>query len=231
MQAGLERSEMPTHHEQFDAAFAACPLIAILRGIKPDEAEAIGEALVHAGINIIEVPLNSPDPFESIARLAKLLAGRAIVGAGTVLRRSEVDRVADCGGTLIVSPNANTDVIAHTKFLGLVSAPGVLTPTEAFSALDSGANILKLFPGELMPPAGVKAISAVLPIETRMVLVGGVTETSFSAYSDTPLAGFGFGSSLFKPGTTATEIETKAKSLVKAWQNLPIHTTKALAPS
>jgi 2-dehydro-3-deoxyphosphogalactonate aldolase len=142
-----------------------------------------------------------------------------------------VDRVADCGGTLIVSPNANTDVIAHTKFLGLVSAPGVLTPTEAFSALDSGANILKLFPGELMPPAGVKAISAVLPRETRMVLVGGVTETSFSAYCDTPLAGFGFGSSLFKPGTTATEIEAKAKSLVKAWQNLTSHTTKTVAPS
>ena len=222
---------MPTHHEQFDAAFAACPLIAILRGIKPDEAEAIGEALVRAGITIIEVPLNSPDPFESIARLAKLLAGRAIVGAGTVLRRSEVDRVAECGGTLIVSPNTNIDVIAHTKFLGLVSAPGVLTPTEAFCALDSGADILKLFPGELMSPAGVKAISAVLPRETRLVLVGGVSEASFSAYCDTPLGGFGFGSSLFKPGTTATEIESKAKTLVKAWQSLPIHAIKTIASS
>lgn len=208
---------MPTHHEQFDAAFAACPLIAILRGIKPDEVEAIGEALVRAGINIIEVPLNSPDPFESIERLAKSLAGRAIVGAGTVLRRSEVDRVADCGGTLIVSPNANVDVIAHTKFLGLVSAPGVLTPTEAFSALDSGADILKLFPGELMPPAGVKALSAVLPRKTRMVLVGGVSEQSFAAYSETTLAGFGFGSSLYKPGTNSEEIEEKAKILFEKW--------------
>ena len=210
---------MPTLHDRFDAAFAACPLIAILRGIKPDEAEAVGEALVRAGINIIEVPLNSPDPFESIERLAKSLAGRAIVGAGTVLRRSEVDRVAECGGTLIVSPNANTDVIAHTKFLGLVSAPGVFTPTEAFLALDSGADILKLFPGELMPPAGVKAISAVLPKKTRMVLVGGVSETSFAAYSDTPLAGFGFGSSLYKPGTPSAEIESKAKILVREWRN------------
>lgn len=222
---------MPTHHEQFDAAFAACPLIAILRGIKPDEAEGIGEALVRAGINIIEVPLNSPDPFESITRLAKSLAGRAIVGAGTVLRRSEVDRVAECGGTLIVSPNANIDVIVHTKFLGLVSAPGVLTPTEAFSALDSGADILKLFPGELMPPAGVKSISAVLPKKIRLVLVGGVTETSFSTYYDTPLAGFGFGSSLFKPGTTATEIEAKAKSLVEAWQSVQIRSIGSITPS
>ena len=209
---------MPTHHEQFDAAFAACPLIAILRGIKPDEAEAIGEALVRAGINIIEVPLNSPDPFESIERLAKSLAGRAIVGAGTVLRRSEVDRVADCGGTLIVSPNANTDVIAHTKFLGLVSAPGVLTPTEAFSALESGADVLKLFPGELMPPEGIKAISAVLPINTRMVLVGGVSESSFKTYAATPLAGFGFGSSLYKPGATPVIVEAHAKRLVQEWK-------------
>lgn len=208
---------MPTLHDRFDAAFAACPLIAILRGIKPDEAEAIGEALVRAGINIIEVPLNSPDPFESIARLAKSLAGRAIVGAGTVLRRSEVDRVAECGGTLIVSPNANTDVIVHTKFLGLVSAPGVLTPTEAFSALDSGADILKLFPGELMPPAGVKALAAVLPRKARMVLVGGVSEKSFEAYSDTGLAGFGFGSSLYKPGAISDEIEAKAKILLEKW--------------
>ncbi|MFM8702125.1 MAG: 2-dehydro-3-deoxy-6-phosphogalactonate aldolase [Hyphomicrobiales bacterium] len=214
---------MPTHHEQFDAAFATCPLIAILRGIKPDEAEAIGEALVCAGINIIEVPLNSPDPFESIARLAKSLTGRAIVGAGTVLRRSEVDRVAECGGTLIVSPNANSDVIAHTKFLGLVSAPGALTPTEAFSALDSGADILKLFPGEMMPPEGVKALSAVLPKQARMVLVGGVSEASFSAYCDTQLAGFGFGSSLFRPGRTAPEIEMRATRLVNAWQNTRRH--------
>lgn len=208
---------MPTHHEQFDATFSACPLIAILRGIKPDEVEAIGEALVRAGISIIEVPLNSPDPFASIARLAKSLAGRAVIGAGTVLRRSEVDRVAECGGTLIVSPNANADVIAHTKFLGLVSAPGVLTPTEAFSALDSGADILKLFPGELMPPAGVKAMAAVLPISTRMVLVGGVSEMSFAAYSDTAIAGFGFGSSLYKPGTPSTEVAGRAQILVREW--------------
>ena len=135
--------------DHFDKAFAECPLIAILRGLHPDEAVSIGQALVEAGIRILEVPLNSPDPFKSIARLSHALEGRAIVGAGTVYRRTEVDQVREAGGTLIVSPNANPDVIAHAVSEGLISAPGVFTPTEAMSALDAGAHVLKLFPGEL----------------------------------------------------------------------------------
>lgn len=202
----------------FDKAFAHCPLIAILRGLHPDEAVSIGEALIEAGITVLEVPLNSPDPFESIKRLARALEGRAIVGAGTVYRRTEIDQVIDAGGTLIVSPNTNPDVIAHAVSEGLVSAPGVFTPTEAMSALDAGAHVLKLFPGELMPPSGVKALSAVLPKSTRMVLVGGVNEMSFASYASTPLAGYGLGSSLFKPGIDAAEIKMRATRLMTAYR-------------
>ena len=202
----------------FNKAFAQCPLIAILRGLHPDESVAIGEALVEAGITILEVPLNSPDPFKSIARLAKALQGRAVVGAGTVYRRTEVDQVMDAGGTLIVSPNANPDVIAHAVSEHLVSAPGVFTPTEAMSALDAGAHVLKLFPGELMSPQGVKALSAVLPKSTRMVLVGGVNDTSFASYAGTPLAGYGLGSSLFSPGVDAVEIKKRATQFIAAYR-------------
>jgi 2-dehydro-3-deoxyphosphogalactonate aldolase len=204
--------------DHFDKAFAECPLIAILRGLHPEEAVSIGEALVEGGITILEVPLNSPDPFKSIARLAKALEGRAIVGAGTVYRRTEVDQVIDAGGTLIVSPNANPDVIAHAASEGLISAPGVFTPTEAMSALDAGAHMLKLFPGELMSPQGVKALSAVLPKSTRMVLVGGVNETSFASYASTPLKGYGLGSSLFSPGVDAAEIKARAARFIAAYR-------------
>ena len=201
--------------DHFDKAFAECPLIAILRGLHPEEAVSIGEALVEGGITILEVPLNSPDPFKSIARLAKALEGRAIVGAGTVYRRTEVDQVIDAGGTLIVSPNANPDVITSE---GLISAPGVFTPTEAMSALDAGAHVLKLFPGELMSPQGVKALSAVLPKSTRIVLVGGVNETSFASYASTPLKGYGLGSSLFSPGVDAVEIKKRAMRFIDAYR-------------
>ena len=204
--------------KHFEKAFAQCPLIAILRGLHPDESVAIGEALVEAGITILEVPLNSPDPFKCIARLAKALQGRAVVGAGTVYRRTEVDQVIDTGGTLIVSPNANPDVIAHAVSEGLISAPGVFTPTEAMRALDAGAHVLKLFPGELMSPQGVKALSAVLPQSTRMVLVGGVNDTSFASYAATPLAGYGLGSSLFTPGVEAAEIKKRASRFIHAYR-------------
>lgn len=207
-----------SHIAAFDQAFAACPLIAILRGLKPVEAIEIGEALVDAGIQILEVPLNSPEPFESIAKLANALRGRAVVGAGTVYRRTEVDRVADAGGTLIVSPNTNTEVIAHTASLGLVSAPGILTPSEAIAARDAGATLLKIFPGELMTPAGVKALAAVLPRDTRMVLVGGVNDETFRAYRSTPLAGYGIGSSLYAAGLDAAEIGARARRMIKAYQ-------------
>jgi len=207
-----------SHRDVFDQAFAACPLIAILRGLHPDEAVAVGEALVAAGITILEVPLNSPEPYDSIAKLASALKGRAVVGAGTVYRRTEVDRVAQSGGTLIVSPNANPEVIAHTKTLDLVSAPGFITPTEAASALDAGADMLKIFPGELMPPAGVKALNAILPKGTRMVLVGGVNEASFAAYAATPLAGYGIGSSLYAPGVSPQEVGLRATRFIEAYR-------------
>lgn len=208
-----------SHLAAFDKAFNACPLIAILRGLKPDEAISIGEALVDAGITILEVPLNSPDPFDSISMLAKALQGRAIVGAGTVYRRTEVDRVMDAGGTLIVSPNTNIEVIAHTATLGLVSAPGMFTPTEAVAALDAGATILKIFPGELMSPHGVKALAAVLPRGTRMALVGGVNENTFAQYHATPLAGYGIGSSLYSTAVSATEIGARARRFIKAYKD------------
>ena len=201
---------------QFDAAFAACPLIAILRGLTPDEAVPVGEVLVEAGVRILEVPLNSPDPFESIARLAKALGDRAVVGAGTVYRRTDVDRLAKAGGMLVVSPNANAEVIAHTVSLGLVSAPGVFTPTEAMAALDAGAHVLKLFPGELVTPASVKALGAVLPKGVRTILVGGVGAASFAAFAASPLAGYGLGSSLYAPGVSADEVSRRARQFVDA---------------
>lgn len=204
--------------DQFNHAFAQCPLIAILRGLHPDQAVDIGETLVDAGFTIIEVPLNSPDPFKSISRLATALKGKAVIGAGTVYRRTEVDQVVDAGGRLIVSPHAHPDVIAHAVSEHLVAAPGVFTPTEAMTALDAGAHILKLFPGELMSPSGVKALAAVLPRATRMVLVGGVNEESFARYRSTPLAGYGLGSTLFTPNMTAHDVRARAHSLLSAYQ-------------
>jgi 2-dehydro-3-deoxyphosphogalactonate aldolase len=207
-----------SHVLAFDQAFATCPLIAILRGLHPNEAAAVGEALVAAGITILEVPLNSPEPYDSIRTLSGVLKGRAVVGAGTVYRRTEVDRVVEAGGTLIVSPNANTEVIAHAKSLGLVSAPGFFTPTEAIAALDAGADVLKIFPGELMTPSGVKALNAILPKGTRMVLVGGVGEASFATYAATPLAGYGIGSSLYAPGVPAQDVGERAARFIAAFR-------------
>lgn len=207
-----------SHLAAFDAQFARLPLIAILRGIRPDEAVAIGEALTDAGIGILEVPLNSPDPLTSIARLAAALEGRAVVGAGTVYRRAEVDAVADNGGTLVVSPSAGAPVIGRAKELGLVAAPGVLTPTEAVAALDAGADLLKLFPGEMISPAAVKAMAAVLPAGTRLVLVGGVTPQSLTDYAGSPIAGFGVGSALYKPSLSPDDIRARAGAFVKAME-------------
>lgn len=205
---------MSAHRLLFDQHLAALPLIAILRGIKPDEAVAVGEELVGAGFGIIEVPLNSPDPLVSIARLAAAFEGRAVIGAGTVYRVTEVDAVKDNGGALIVSPNCNPAVIERAKELGLVSAPGVFTPTEAMTALDSGADVLKLFPGEALNPTIVRGMSAVLPKGARLVLVGGVTPDSPRQWKDAPLAGYGIGSALYKPGLTAAEVGARARAFV-----------------
>ncbi len=205
---------------RFEQAFAACPLIAILRGIRPDEVVATGEALFDAGFRIIEVPLNSPDPLESVARLARALAGRALVGAGTVTRPEEVDAVASAGGELIVSPHCDPAVIRRSKERGLISAPGIFTPTEAFAALAAGADILKFFPGEGGSPSVIKAMAAVLPAGTRFVVVGGVAIDTMGRWLEAPVAGFGIGSALYKPGLTAAETGERAARFIAARRSL-----------
>ncbi len=205
-----------THRATFDAAFARCPLIAILRGVQPHEVEAIGDALVDAGFTLIEVPLNSPDPLDSIARLKRRLSDRAMIGAGTVLREADVAAVADAGGTLIISPNANPAVIAATAVRGLISLPGIATPTEAFAAVDAGATALKLFPAEAASPAVLKAMRAVLPKDMRVLPVGGITPDNMQPWRDAGAAGFGLGSALYKPGSTANAVAERAAAFVAA---------------
>jgi 2-dehydro-3-deoxyphosphogalactonate aldolase len=201
---------------EFDAAFARCPLIAILRGVKPGEVVAVGEALFDAGFRLIEVPLNSPDPLESIARLAKAFANRAVIGAGTVLRAAEITGVRTAGGTLIVSPNTDAEVIAATTKAGLVSLPGIATPSEAFAALNAGATALKLFPAEGASPAVLKAICAVLPRGVRLLPVGGITPGNMAPWREAGAAGFGIGSALYSPGVGPDEIARRARTFVEA---------------
>lgn len=205
-----------TAYEEFEIAFAKCPLVAILRGIRPDEVVDIGLALVGAGFKLIEVPLNSPEPLESIARLAACLAGRAMVGAGTVLTAGQVDQVAAAGGTLVVSPNADPDVIARTRALGLVSLPGVFTPGEAFAALSAGANALKVFPAELASPAGLRALRAVLSPQTKVLIVGGIAPETMTEWQAAGASGFGIGSALYKPGRKREDIAGRAAAFVAA---------------
>jgi 2-dehydro-3-deoxyphosphogalactonate aldolase len=205
-----------SHIAAFDQAFAACPLVAILRGLRPDEAEDVGEALVAAGFTLIEVPLNSPDPLESIARLARRMAGRAVIGAGTVLREADVAAVRGAGGTMIISPNANPAVIAASAAAGLVSLPGIVTPSEAFAALDAGATALKLFPAEGSSPAVLKAMRAVLPKAVRVLPVGGIGTGNIAPWLDAGAAGFGLGSALYAPGLSAAEVGERARAFVAA---------------
>lgn len=200
----------------FDTAFARCPLVAILRGVRPDEIGAIGEGLVAAGFTLIEVPLNSPDPLDSIARLAKQLDGRAVVGAGTVLRASQVDDVRAAGGRIIVSPNANPAVIAAAASAGLASLPGIATPTEAFAALDAGATALKLFPAEAASPAVLKAMRAVLPKSVRILPVGGIAPDTMAPWRAAGADGFGLGSALYTVGRSADDVAARARDFVAA---------------
>lgn len=200
----------------FDAAFARCPLIAILRGVKPDEVEAIGDALVDAGFTLIEVPMNSPDPLDSIARLARRFEGRAVIGAGTVLTEGQVEQVRTVGGTMIISPNANTRVIAASAEAGMTSLPGVVTPTEAFAAIEAGATALKLFPAEGSSPAILKAMRAVLPRDMRLLPVSGIAPDNMGPWRAAGAAGFGLGSALYKPGLTAAEVGAHARAFVSA---------------
>lgn len=202
----------------FADAFARCPLVAILRGVRPDEVEAIGEALADVGFSLIEVPLNSPDPLDSIARLARRLQGRAVVGAGTVLSPRQVNDVARAGGRIIVSPNSDPQVITASVAAGLASLPGCFTPTEAFAALAAGAHALKFFPAEVMSPAVLKAHCAVLPRDVPKLVVGGITPGGMSAWHAAGANGFGLGSALYKPGMDATTIHANAQAFVTAWR-------------
>ncbi len=206
-----------TNRQAFDDAFAKCPLIAILRGVKPDEVEAIGEALVEAGFTILEVPMNSPDPLDSIARLARRFEGRAVVGAGTVLRVEDVEAVGAAGGTLIIAPNANVRVIAAAADKGYVALPGIATPTEAFAALDAGAAALKLFPAEAAGPTVLKAMRAILPKDARVLPVGGIVPEAMADWRKAGAAGFGLGSALFAPGMTAADVGARAKTFIETW--------------
>ena len=192
-------------------------LVAILRGVRPDEAEAIAGAIVEAGFGAIEVPLNSPEPLASIARIALRFGERVLVGAGTVLEPHEVDDVAEAGGRLVVSPNADRAVIERAAKLGLIVLPGVATMTEAFEALKAGASGLKLFPGEAIPPEVVRAWRSVLPKGTPLFPVGGVTPERIGPYRRAGADGFGIGSALYKPGAGVEAVARGAQAFVKAW--------------
>jgi 2-dehydro-3-deoxyphosphogalactonate aldolase len=193
-----------------------CPLVAIIRGVTPDDSEAIGDALYSAGIRIIEVPLNSPDPLESIRRIAGRLGERALVGAGTVLDPADVERVREAGGRIVVSPNTYPPVIEATARAGLVSSPGYFTPSEAFRAIRAGAHALKLFPAENATPKTVKAQRAVLPKDIPLLVVGSVTPDAMRPWIEAGADGFGLGSGVYKPGQSAEETAMRARAYVEA---------------
>ena len=198
-------------------ALAQLPLIAILRGLTPAEAPAIGEALVSNGFAIIEVPLNSPEPLQSIATLARQFT-RTLVGAGTVLNAQQVKDVHAAGGRLVVAPNFNPAVVAQALALNMVVLPGVATPSEAFAALDAGAHGLKLFPAEMISPATVKALRAVLPPQVALMPVGGITPDNMTAYRSAGASGFGLGSALYAPGRSAQQVSDNAATFARAFK-------------
>jgi 2-dehydro-3-deoxyphosphogalactonate aldolase len=195
-----------------------CPLVAILRGIRPIEAAAVAEVLIEAGFAMVEVPLNSPEALDSIQMISERCGQYALIGAGTVTDCAQVEQVAERGGKIIVSPNCDIRVIERSKQLGLISLPGCCTPTEIFTALAAGADAIKLFPASMISPASVVALRAVLP-NVPLLAVGGVTEENFGDYRRAGIDGFGTGSSLFRPGLTLAEIRLRAEALVRAAGN------------
>lgn len=203
---------------EWETAFETCPLVAILRGLAPDEADGIGAALTGEGFTLIEVPLNSLEPLDSIARLARGFADRAVIGAGTVLHPDQVEAVARAGGRLIVAPNFDPRVAAAARGLGLIYGPGIGTVSEAFAALEAGADFLKLFPAEMIPPSAVKAMRAVLPGAARILPVGGIDATTMQAYLGAGADGFGLGSALYRPAITPAELARRAGTIVAAWR-------------
>lgn len=198
----------------FDSALAECPLVAILRGITPGECEAVGTALLESGFRIIEVPLNSPQPLQSIRMLAERFGDTALIGAGTVLSPAAVNEVAEAGGRLVVMPHSDPAVIAAAKDRGLACLPGVATPTEAFAALAAGADALKLFPAEMIPSEAVKALRAVLPSFARLLPVGSIGVHNMAAYIKAGAAGVGLGSALYKPGASAEDVRRAAVAVI-----------------
>lgn len=193
-----------------------CPLVAIIRGVTPDEVEAIGEAIQGGGIRIVEVPLNSPEPLRSIERLAKRFGEELLIGAGTVLDPADVGRVRDVGGRIIVSPDTNVEVIRAATAQKMVASPGFFTPSEGFAAVRAGATALKLFPAEAASPKVLGAQLAVLPRDVPVLVVGGVTPDNMRSWLDAGAAGFGLGGGLYRPGQSASETRDKARSYVAA---------------
>lgn len=204
----------------FKSALEQCGIIAILRGITTAEVLSVGEALVEAGVTIAEIPLNSPDPFTSIASMAKRFKGKMVVGAGTVLSVADVRMLAAHGGEICVSPDCNPEVISAARAAGIEPVPGVFTPTEAFAAIRAGATTLKLFPAEAASPTTVKAWKAVLPAVVTMCAVGGVTPASMKDWWQVGTRGFGIGSNIYKPGTSAAQVGSAAREFVAAFNSL-----------
>jgi 2-dehydro-3-deoxyphosphogalactonate aldolase len=204
----------------FSTYLGALPLVAILRGLRPEEAVEVGEALIEAGFRVIEVPLNSPRPLESIGLMASRFPEGVLVGAGTVLDPADVDRIRDVGGRLIVMPHGDPEVIRRAKAFDLACAPGVATPTEGFAALKAGADALKIFPAEALPPPVVKAWRAVLPKDVPLLPVGGIKPESMGPYVAAGANGFGLGGALYAPGMSAADVGRNARAFARAWEAL-----------
>lgn len=217
---GINMNSEANLGERFKAAVGRLPFVAVLRGIKPEEAEGIGRVLYDAGFRLIEVPLNSPDPFSSITRFRQSLPGDALVGAGTVMSADQVRQLKTCGGEMVFMPHSDLNVVRAAKALGLLCVPGVATPTEAFAALGAGADGLKLFPGEMITPKVVKALGAVIPKGTLLLPFGGITPETIKPYVEAGARAFGLGSALYSPGLSCEQVAARAVSFAEAWQSI-----------